>query len=508
MISKKEDFAIPEKSIISLAFIYLMLPNMLFLLGWVREYIALPLCILLFAVGWNILKYNVSPDVKRCSRRDIFYLILSLLLALLLTDIIGFHGHVLQGGDFRVRNPIYQMLIEQEWPIFSARGEYFVYYHIFWLVPAYLCKIFGAWVSPATLLFGWMYLGISIALALLFIRIRRHILIFLLVLFSFGKVAMLIDFVLPALFRDADWLGTAVELLGGKGEFSYVIFYVQWVEYFNHILPCLICVSLYLTKALPLKYYAVPAALMVMSSPMCAIAVFIILLFLYLRNPKAMLLASLSWQVWLCVLFLCCGIIYILGQHGTEGATEMRWLWSETQYSNMWCSLYADVRLRLLRYAVVVTSLLFPLYVLLQKPLRRTMWWKAIILFAVLFPIVWIGRHDNQLQKKGCMVMYVLCAWLMTYQWKHAKIGRKCAIVVFLLCSTSHIAGDILHRDFLHYTWSREGVARHIYDPWGGTLNHPEKYEYGNFWGEVKVPQILYSEPGESVTVLHPLRCK
>lgn len=502
MFSENQEYRISVQAVRLTALVYLLLPNLLFLFGWVRPCVAIPLMVLLFIGVFCVWKQSrgsksmVAPCI-RCSKQDLIYLVAALLLGLLLTDMIGFHGHVMQDSDFRVRNPIYRTLIEQDWPVFSSRGEYFIYNHISWLVPALLCKICGSWLSSATALFCWMYLGLSIALLVLFLRLRRYVFIFMLALICYGAVSTLVHEILVFLFpMDERWENlVALTAIRGGG---YIPFYVQWMQFFNHVLPCMICLSLFLSKCIPLRYMAVPAALMVMSSPMAAAALFIILLFSYLRNPRELLAAMCSWQVWVCVVFLICGALYFLGQQ----SSGLCMLWSENPYAEMMSPQKQTPNLRMVRYISGLVWLLLPLYLIVQKKLRRTMWWKIIVLLAVALPLVWIGRVDNQLLSKGGLVLCLLCIWLLAYQWKISKRTRKCFILLFLLCSSSHIAGSFIHRDFLHYTWSQEGTMRHIYDPWKGTLNHPELYEYNNFWGKVLVPEILYDKPGESVSVL------
>lgn len=499
MFSTNHHFCISKRAVTLAALGYLLLPNLLFLVGWVRPCVAVPLIVMLFLGTYGVWKQafgskSVMAPCIRCSKQDLIYLAATLLLGLVLTDIIGIHGHVMQASDFRVRNPIYQTLIEQEWPIFSPRGEYFIYNHVTWLVPAMLCKLCGNWLSPATALFCWLYLGLALAMLVLFMRIRRHVFIFMLALISYGAISTALYEVLRALIPMDEYWGKIVAstVIQGGG---YIIFYVQWVQFFNNVLPCMICLALYFAKCLPLRYYAVPAALMVMSSPMGAVAIFIVLLFAYLQKPREIAAALCSWHVWVCVAFLVCGALYFLGQEGSG----VRMLWNENPYSEMMPPLKRTPELRMVRYIAGLVWLLLPLYLLVQKSLRRTMWWKLILLMSFLLPLIWIGRVDNQLISKGSLVIFLLCMWLLTYQWKISTRARRCFIALFLLLSSSHILGGFQNRDFGHYTWSREGTARHIYDPWGGTLDHPELYEYKNFWGNVLAPEILYDQPGASV---------
>lgn len=74
-------------------------------------------------------------------------------------ECIGFNLHVRQHGDFIVRNPIYYMLVNNELPLYSAREEYFVYYHAFWLPPAYFSRLFPTVNHPEHLWYGSFWAG-------------------------------------------------------------------------------------------------------------------------------------------------------------------------------------------------------------------------------------------------------------------------------------------------------------------------------------------------------------
>ena len=127
------------------------------------------------------------------STKDLIKLSISLILLLLLTEFIGFHGHVQQSSDFIVRNPIYSTLIREDWPIYSRTGDYFVYYHAFWLPPALLCRWMHLQQHADTVLFCWTYLGLALTALTFFLRLKGKILLFTIILILAGSITAPVD---------------------------------------------------------------------------------------------------------------------------------------------------------------------------------------------------------------------------------------------------------------------------------------------------------------------------
>lgn len=166
--------------------LYLLLPNVLFLLGWVEPEVSIPLCLLLIFVVWRVLK-NLSIPQIRFEKKDLIFVFLLVLGCLFAVESLGINGHAQQSGDFIVRNAIYDSLVRESWPLHSERGEYFVYYHAYWLPPALLAKWLGAAFS-SFLLWGWTVLGFVLGFSLLYLRFKRSTLLLMAILFLMGPL--------------------------------------------------------------------------------------------------------------------------------------------------------------------------------------------------------------------------------------------------------------------------------------------------------------------------------
>lgn len=169
---------ISYKSVRSLSMTYLGLPVLIFTLGFLRWYVALPAaCVLLlgflYACRNNSGKHSVqSIAISRTQFCGLIGVIL------LWTWLGGMNGLFYQTGDWPWRNAIYHDLVEKSWPVFyPEKSSALVYYFGFWLPPAIPARLVGllsgsadlAWRVAQGALWLWSCLGLLLtALTLMF----------------------------------------------------------------------------------------------------------------------------------------------------------------------------------------------------------------------------------------------------------------------------------------------------------------------------------------------------
>lgn len=490
-------YAISRRFLLLLSLLYLLLPNILFLLGWFKPAYAVPLsAALLISVGQIF--YSVYRDEASCARctftgSDALKLLGTCLLALVFVELIGYTGHVTQSMDFMVRNPIYHTLVREAWPIFSERGEYFIYYHSFWLPPALICKCLGAAVSPDVILSLWVLLGLLLFIFLMFTRLRGRVLTLFVILCLLGNATELPK--LPcylASFPGHDSYLKALGYCGFGATLRYTHFWVSMVYAFNSAVPALVCGGLLLSKILPKRYFPIAAALIASSSPFCTLALAPLMLILLFRNVSLLRELLSDIKVWFCVLLLvACGMYYV----GQE-ASETRFIWSDS--ASLLNESIRQPFVRMFRYMYITLGCLIPAFLLLRRGLRRNVWFHTLFALAFILPLVWIGRHNNEFLLKGSIYLFVIYAWLLTEEWRYAGWRKRVVLVLFLLASSLHLGTDAMSRHWTDYSWKPEKIAEHVESSWHDTLNHPEDYCYKQFWGKVMCPAIQYSVPGES----------
>lgn len=162
-----------EKWILAISYLYALLPTALFFLGWVKPWIAVPICLLLVCS----LKKALDADAGLClpvwNRRNIVRGIIILLIIAVWVFFSGIGNFVWQNTDHKARNALYEMLVTNEWPVvkrvvyedgIQIRG--LIYYIGYWLPSAVIGKIFGM-TAGYIFQYLWAVLGVSISVVFL-----------------------------------------------------------------------------------------------------------------------------------------------------------------------------------------------------------------------------------------------------------------------------------------------------------------------------------------------------
>ena len=150
--------------------LYLVIPILIFFLGWLRLGIGL-LCSALLLLATYLFFKNINKtetsDTNIVLTKEYFFAFIILFLFLLSTGNTGFFGS--WSYDIPWRNAIYHDLIRQSWPVvYDYSNSMLCYYMVFWLVPAAITS----WLNLGELgsniiLLLWMYIGLVLIFFLL-----------------------------------------------------------------------------------------------------------------------------------------------------------------------------------------------------------------------------------------------------------------------------------------------------------------------------------------------------
>ncbi len=243
---------IPTKWIIRISFIYLLVPFLIFCLGFLKLYVSIPITL---ALLWTIYKIwrsqNQAVAFVSISKRVLGF---TLFIVLLWVALSGIGGFAFQNTDFHIRNAIFRDLITHPWPVkyFTNPADpsiaYTLTYYIgFWLPAALVGKIAG-WLAGNIALYIWSVLGILLTLSLLASRIKLSLI----------KIALVLIF-----FSGMDALGTLLVMIAVPGtantlwppifhlewwlpgfDFQYSSFTTQLFWIFNQAIPVWLCMAL------------------------------------------------------------------------------------------------------------------------------------------------------------------------------------------------------------------------------------------------------------------------
>ena len=229
-----------------LTYLYLLLPFILFVLGWLRLFIALPIAALMVWVLWRLWNHDQGSETEPSSLRITIYALLITGLWILFS---GVGGYAFQNWDHHWRNAVFRDLITLDWPVYYTQPEQgpikmLVYYVGYWL-PAALTGKLLSWKFANFVLFLWTWLGVLLVALHLSFMLKTSSLkaALLLILFS-GMDA------LGALFFAQEYptlwpLVQHLEIWGGNLQYSSFTTQLFWV--FNQAVPAWLCITVFVT---------------------------------------------------------------------------------------------------------------------------------------------------------------------------------------------------------------------------------------------------------------------
>lgn len=481
---------------------YLLLPNLLFLLGWVQPYIAIPVSILLIGATIYVCRKLKSGDgftlsCKPFTISDWILLFLTLAGMLFLTDLIGFHANIPQDPDFSFRNAIYATLVCEDWPIYSLRGEYFIYYHAFWLPPALLTKLCGEWLSPHTALYWWSYLGLALAGMIFFIVLRKGIVLFAVLLC--GTLSLSYAASALAYLYDS---GRELTFLNGQNHFYLTNFWLNQLRCtFNHAVPTAVFLSIILCKGVSFRYLALPSACLFGLSPMAAVAALPLLGILVYREWRVNKVLPFNTPMVICCVLVGLTLLYLGGQTGEDNAS-LQLLWNDSPFWAEKTAQFTHTDFRLRHAVALCLSFLLPLLLFLDKNRCFSLYFLALVITTIFISFVWIGRENNELLFKGSLILAFLQALLLVKQWESASRYRNTGIVLLLLLSMVALFFSNVPALLHQYTFDHHGRSEYRTNSWEWSLNHPDDKLYMNFFGTNRNPFIFYDHQGQSKGIL------
>jgi hypothetical protein len=230
---------------VRLAYAYLTLPAVVFLVGWL-EWWWLVLALAALGVGfWRLWLRAPKVWVPRWNRRTLVVAAVVGVFLMLGAAFSGVGGLSFQHGDHAWRNAIFEMLVIEPWPVVmtSRAGEIaLTYYFGFWLPAALVGKAFGLAVGWIALL-AWTGLGLAVFACLVMSLLERFA-VWPVVVFAFfggldavqkGIWNRLDDFVVP---------NSSIEFLDQHHLYAFTAFGDQLTTVFNQAIPAWVLTAL------------------------------------------------------------------------------------------------------------------------------------------------------------------------------------------------------------------------------------------------------------------------
>lgn len=156
------------KRLPAITIFYLLFPILIFVIGWLKIYLAIPLVLIAawayYLVAKSYLSDKIKDDQSFFQIKYIYHYIIALALLLIWVYYSGNGGFAFQNSDWYKHNAILHHLIYNHWPIRfleiqGINNVALVYYTAFYLPAAMIGKIWG-WAAANIALFIWVYIGV------------------------------------------------------------------------------------------------------------------------------------------------------------------------------------------------------------------------------------------------------------------------------------------------------------------------------------------------------------
>lgn len=189
------------------SYIYLVCPVIIFTLGYLKWYFAIPIGIITFYAFLKALKADEGSEIV--AEKNI--LLSSLIIIIFWVLLSGIGGCSFQNADHGARNAIFRALVEQSWPVKSqdqTRG--LIYYIGFWMPSAVIGKLLG-FEAGYKFQVIWSVIGIFVTYCLICVFRKK---------FDLLPIIFLIG------FSGLDYLG--LWFLGGEGTNLKDAAHIEW----------------------------------------------------------------------------------------------------------------------------------------------------------------------------------------------------------------------------------------------------------------------------------------
>jgi hypothetical protein len=229
------------KWLFRVTWLYLLVPFILFCLGWFRLIVALPIAALMLWVLWKLWDDTASAEGS-FPRMTIPLIVISGLWVFL----SGVGGYAFQNWDHHWRNAVLHDLITYDWPVVYSsieRGpvKMLVYYVGYWLPAALAGKLLG-WGAANFILFLWTWLGVLLTVLHLNLKLKTSPFKTALLLIAFSGMdalgTLLFAAEYPTLWPPIQHL----EIWSANLQYSSFTTQLFWV--FNQAVPAWLCIIL------------------------------------------------------------------------------------------------------------------------------------------------------------------------------------------------------------------------------------------------------------------------
>lgn len=484
-----------HRFLILLTFIYLSIPNFLFLVGWFH-----PLCSVCFVVTTfhilrrysHIMEATMPPVNLELGNKKLISFALCLLLLVLFFIIAGVVGYFPTHGDsWAFRQALFLNLKDGAWPLVLPNGREMSYYLAGMLPASIFARILPNPLQSWAILI-WIMVPLTITLLYYHRKKGFNLLLFTILALGFQDP-------LRAIFRPNATFGQGrgfmAELLTNLHNLTGCDFSVLTTYYGNQTLmaPFYNCIGAYNSVPatilvgiliLHLKNHVrlipLAIAMLVPISPFGAIACMPIALFYYLPKMSLKLLPALIFPVCLALVY---AVYFMRAESGMNVVTAA------------WVARGSEFWVFFVRYLAGAALLLIPIYPHVKQ---NGLYW-VLVASIIFIPMLFIGSLPNlpiihgfnELFLKGSIVYSMLIVVMWCENWEKIWKPIRWAALAWAIAATAVFC----------FGQAKKWDPKHqIADMWNGHLCHERDFLNQSIPETKKalIPRLILNKSGEA----------
>lgn len=415
---------------LTLAVFYLALPLFIFIFGYLKLVLAIPVCLALLTGLFFWFRQQSSSHLAKLNIKEE---VVIGAIALVLVAISGVGEFVNSTGDWVKHYTVINDLITLKWPVYYGttillKDTLLTYYLGYYLVPAVIGK-YIAWSWLIKFIYLYTTLGLYIGLYLVFSLFKQRRWQSLVVFLLLGGVDvfgwLIVKHVVPPLATDIEWWS------GIRIQFSSFFTLLAWVP--QHLLPALLLTPIIFAENIEsrnnrnLIFY-------LMLSLFWSVFVFIGLVFIAIYFGLRKVRSLITVQNMVGVILI--GLLFLYYKTNVNaGQADNGFIWQQVNLKKYGVNL-------LLFYLLEVNILAPLLYYIyrLDKKLKHV----VLVLWICLnlIPVYKIGLANDFAMRVSIPVLFMinlLIAYRLEYVWKE-KLLRYYLCIILCLALVTQVA--------------------------------------------------------------------
>lgn len=460
-------FSVPVRYFYVAVAIYLALPLILFLGGWVKWWLAAPVAIGILYVAWRFVK-TVPHAQQRC--HVAWGTLVCLLAGIFLLQVWVYYSGIgyfaLQSHDFHARNGTYEDLVNYAWPVTYPDGKILNYYIGFWLPAALVAKITNLEVGKYALHL-WALTGVGLIWGALCLFCRKISLVPVLLLIFWGTFR---DFYGQIAWHISNlgWIPGLPTYPSSEYASNTLMMYDLHNSYVTTVL-----VSVLLLLRVRIFHIMFFYAAMAIMSPIACVALLPVVVYMLIREMReeknVLLRRIFSLESIACYAVGCLLLLYYSANSGAQG------------------TIGVDVAyLSLERLPAYFMSMLPWIALLCFSQKKNPIFWIAAL--ALLFVPVIVMKAVlsdefgwNDMASKGFVPYSTIMMALVSKRLFEAGIREKITLILCFLLVSYHSSKAVLKK--ISYHLHPDPNVPMINATWNNTLNRLDK-STANFYAD------------------------